>query len=406
MGSLGDRGGLGLEDSERERTLLGRIIDTITAGLDLEDLVHGVAGIITDATATDVCFVHLLDAARGRLVLAGATPPFDRLAGTIELDVGEGVAGWVAANEEPVVLVADKRSDPRYRYIPELRGQDYTSLASVPMVSAPGRLVGVLNVHTRERREFGHGDVRLLTSIASLMAGAVENARLHQRLALRERALEQFAERLVEAQEKERRRLAGEIHDGISQRIVGLSFHLSAAAGAIDTDPGFVAHQIDAARTLAADALDETRFAIAGLRPSVLDDLGLAAGLEGLARTLPAVTVELDVADHCELPDHVETALYRIAQEAMQNVAKHAEAGHVRVRLACRGSRVTLEISDDGKGFDPRAVPTEDRVTYGLSGMRERADLVGGRLRVVSRPGAGSMIHVTVDPADPAHARS
>ncbi|MGH8931131.1 MAG: GAF domain-containing protein, partial [Egibacteraceae bacterium] len=227
--------------------LLG-LIDTISSGLEVGQLANRVAILITDATDTDVCFVHLLDDDRPRLTLAGATPPFDDLAGQISLALGDGVSGWVAARNEPVILPEGKQTDPRYRYFPELRGEQYVSMASVPMRSEPDTVVGVLNVHTRSLREFTEVDVELLSSIGSLVAGGIASARLHRRLADREHALQRFAKRTVALQESERRRLAAEIHDGISQRIVGLSFHLSAAAEAVATDPDFAAAEIAAAR--------------------------------------------------------------------------------------------------------------------------------------------------------------
>ena len=167
-------------------------------------------------------------------------------------------------------------------------------MASVPIVTPLGHLVGVLNVHTRLRREFTATDIELLRSVAGLVAGAIENARLHRRLAEREEALEQFAERTVEWQERERGRLAGEIHDGISQRIVSLFFHLSAAADAIPGDPEAAAEQVALAQELAIAALDETRSAIAGLRPPILDDLGLAASLESLGHSFPQLDVQVE----------------------------------------------------------------------------------------------------------------
>lgn len=361
------------------------------------------AVLITDAADVDVCFVHILDPERRRVTLTGATPPFDRLAGTISLALGDGVSGWVARHAEPAVITDNKQADPRYRYIPELRGEEYTSMASVPMVSRPGTLVGVLNVHTRERRSFGDADVQLLMSIGSLVAGGIENARLHRRVAQREQAREQFAERMVALQESERRRLAAEIHDGISQRIVSLSFHLAAAADAVTSDPAFAAMQIAAARRLADAALEETRLAIVGLRPPVLDDLGLAASLESLARSVGELPVEVDI-EPAPMPEHVETALYRIAQEALQNIAKHAHATEARVELtAGDGGRLILRIIDDGTGFEPEQEREgTGRVTYGLSGMRERADLIGGELSIDSRPGKGTTVSVTIPgrPAD------
>lgn len=390
--------GLGLADAARERRLLLRIIDTIASGLELGRLAQGVAELITEATDTDVCFVHVLDADRGVLTLTGATPPYDSVAGRVTLTVGEGVTGWVAAKGQPAVLLDDKRADARYRYIPELHGERYTSMASVPMISQPGALVGVLNVHTVERRKFGDADVRLLSSIGSLVAGAIVSARLHREVAEREQARERFAERIVALQEGERRRLAAEIHDGISQRIVGLAFHLSAAAAAVDNDPSFAAQQIAAARALADDALDETRVAIAGLRPPVLDDLGLGASIASLGRSVVGVDVDVDVdVTPGVLAEHVETALYRIAQEALQNVAKHAEAEHVSVTLTEVGTEaVELRVRDDGCGFVLDERPGLARVSYGLSGMRERADLIGAKLQVHSRPGSGTTVVVRV----------
>ncbi|MGA9309632.1 MAG: GAF domain-containing protein [Pseudonocardiaceae bacterium] len=188
---------LGLADADSDAQLLHRVIEILSAGLDLDRVVQRVADLITETTSTDVCFVHLLDKPGGRLQLRGATPPFDQFARRIEVPVGDGVSGWVAAHCEPAVITDNKRADPRYLYIPELRGEDFTSMASVPIITRPGDLVGVLNVHTRDRREFTKADVELLSTVAGLMAGAIENASLQSKLAAREEAMERFAEQIV-----------------------------------------------------------------------------------------------------------------------------------------------------------------------------------------------------------------
>jgi two-component system, NarL family, sensor kinase len=340
-----------------------------------------------------VCFVHLLDEELRRLVLAGATPPFDQQVGIVQLALGEGIAGWVAKFAQPAV-VPDKWKDRRYRYIPELRGEDFTSMVSVPML-ARGRVVGVLNVHSRAARNYGDQDLALLTQVANLMARAIENARLYGRLAEREEMLERFATQTVEAQELERRRLAGEIHDGISQRLVSLWYHLLAAEDAVG-DAEAVRRELGMAKELSTAALDEARAAIMGLRPFVLDDLGLGPGLESLGRSLAGVEVEVDV-EPVDLPGHVEVALYRIAQEALQNVVKHAGATTALVRLAASEEGVRLVVTDDGQGFDEDTIAgAEDRHSYGLVGIRERAELIGASLTITSRPGTGTSVEVMV----------
>jgi two-component system NarL family sensor kinase len=391
----------GRSDLERENALLLAIVEATSSGPDVEPLAAAVAQLIVDATATDVCFVHVLDDAGHSLTLVGATPPFDGEVGTVRLPLGTGVTGWVAERGQPAVIVDDKHADPRYLPVPALRGADFTSMASVPMTSDPAGLVGVLNVHTVARREFTEHDIRLLTTIGRLVAGALHSARLHRRLVARERAHEQFTEQVIAAQETERRRLAGDIHDGISQRLVSLGYHLDAAASTLRTDPAYAAEQLALARELADITVDEARIAIGGLRPPVLDDLGLAGGLASLCRTLPDLACDLSLGEE-RLSEHVEIALYRIAQEALQNVQKHAGASTVRMRFGVRAGTARLEVTDDGRGFDIGVGGFETREVradgsgYGMRSMAERAELVGGTLRVRSRRGSGTTVVVSV----------
>jgi Signal transduction histidine kinase len=221
--------------------------------------------------------------------------------------------------------------------------------------------------------------------------------RLHRQLTLREHAHERFAEQIVAAQEAERQRLARDIHDGISQRLVSLSYHLDATSQALNEDPVFAGRQLATARELTDAALEETRSAISGLRPPVLDDLGLAGGLASVSRSFTDIRIELDLCEH-RLPEHVEVALYRIAQEALQNVGKHSGARTARVSFRCSDTLARLEISDDGCGFHTElTTPTHDPASsYGLTSMTERAELVGGELRIISRPGVGTRIVASV----------
>ncbi|OAN34548.1 GAF domain-containing sensor histidine kinase [Mycolicibacterium iranicum] len=389
--------------ADRELALLRELIHAASSGPGVEPLAAAAARMITAATDSDVCFVHVLDDTERSLTLAGATPPFDSEVGKIRLPLGQGISGWVASHREPVAIRKDKESDPRYLPFRSLRGRDFTSMVSVPMETDPGGLVGVLNVHTVAEREFGDRDVEMLLVIGRLIAGAMHQARLHRQLVARERAHENFVEQVIEAQELERRRLAGDIHDGISQRLVTLSYRLDAAAQAAKSpdDRAALTEQLDRARELADLTLQEARAAISGLRPPVLDDLGLSGGLASLARSIPQIGIEVTLAED-RVPDHIELALYRIAQECLQNVVKHARADHARLTFAVdrtdNGEVARLEIVDDGIGFDTLEHPlgSDEMGGYGLLSMAERAEIVGGRLHIRSRPGNGTAVTATI----------
>lgn len=386
-----------LVEADRELALLRELIQAASNGPEVEPLAAAATRMITDATGTDVCFVHVLDDGDRSLTLAGATPPFDREVGRVRLPLGAGISGWVARHREPVVIAENKESDPRYVLIDGLCDSGFTSMVSVPMETDPGGLVGELTVHTVERREFSAGDVELLAVIGRLIAGALHQARLHRQLVGRERAHENFVEQVIEAQEIERRRLAGDIHDGISQRLITLSYRLDAAAQAVADDPAEASVQLGAARELVDLTLQEARAAIGGLRPPVLDDLGLAGGLASLARSIPQVRIEVDLTE-TRLAEHIELALYRIAQECLQNVVKHADATTARLTFSVEHETAQLEITDNGVGFTILEHPlgTDETRGYGLLSMSERAELVGGRLTIRSKPGSGTTVSATI----------
>lgn len=405
MTDLGKGAAVPSPHADAERTwpdLLGQIIELSTEERNLRLVLRRVAEFVVATTGADACFVHVVDREAHEIVLMGATPEqFDELAGTIRLSFGEGVSGWVAQQAKPAV-VRDKWSDPRYVYIPALKGEEFNSMISVPMLRPEGVVVGVLNVHSRSADHFQASDAARLGEVANVLAGIVENAVLYDRLATREAEVERFAAQTIELQELDRRRIAANIHDGISQRLVSAWYHLRAARALVVASGGvdpILLNEIETTEALLSDALDEARHAISGLRPAILDDLGLTAGLTSLATSLGSdAQIELDL-DACSLPPHVETALYRISQEALQNVMKHAQAQHVQMGLhKAMDGRVVLTISDDGVGFEVSDGFSSE--SYGLPGMQERAALIGAQLELRSRQGEGSTVIVTV-PAHP-----
>lgn len=229
------------------------------------------------------------------------------------------------------------------------------------------------------------------------------NRELEHRVAERTARLGQLLHQTIDTQEEERRRLARELHDETAQALAALSIGLDRARDALGAEPSDAAGRIGEAREIAARLLADTRRMILGLRPTVLDDMGLLAAIRWYSESyLGSRGVEVAIAAAQplpRLPSHREVALFRIVQEAITNVAKHAEAQHVQIELAARDGTMTVRVRDDGRGFDvARALGQTDvsRESVGLLGMQERVRLLNGHLDLRSAPDAGTTLTIEV----------
>jgi signal transduction histidine kinase len=201
------------------------------------------------------------------------------------------------------------------------------------------------------------------------------------------------------AREDERRRLARDLHDGPAQTLAAALFGVDLAVNALNRAPAMARDELLAARALVREALDDVRALMAGLRPRLLEERGLVVALNGLAAMPPLWGTEVSVETQGigpgeRLPADVELALFRIAQEAVSNARRHGAASRVRVSLAVRSGVAELLVVDDGRGFLWEPEFGWSSRGEGLPGMRERAELLGGTLRVESAPGTGARIAV------------
>lgn len=227
------------------------------------------------------------------------------------------------------------------------------------------------------------------------------NERLFARLIDGERRFRSLAKAVWKVQEEERRRLARELHDGLGQTLTALTLQLERLREKLGQAAlPELAGRLDDSVEMARGALNETRELSRLLRPPVLDDLGLAAALSWLARTLDQRTglkVELELAALGERLDaDLETLLFRLIQEALTNVLRHSGAGRAQVALRRAGANLELRVADAGRGFDPEAVLTGGANGSGLRGMRDRLELFGGQLHLASAPGEGTVIAASV----------
>lgn len=220
---------------------------------------------------------------------------------------------------------------------------------------------------------------------------------LLDRLQRNEREFRRLGRSVWRVQEDERRRLARELHDGVGQNLTAIKHRLASITAMLPEQDLAAREALEAAMALCTDTLEDTRQLSRLLRPPVLDDLGLEAALRWLARSqgeASGLAIDVDIGALPALDGDLQTLLFRVAQEALNNIAKHARARNVLVRVVVRGGLLQMQVADDGRGCDPEAAIRSGG--SGLGGMRERLRLYDGQLELHSAPGEGTRLRAVV----------
>lgn len=320
---------------------------------------------------------------------------------------GRGLLGDVIVADAPLRL-ADLHADPRSIGFPPGH-PPMRAFLGVPIRRA-GRRYGNLYLTDKvDAAPFDDTDEALVTALAAFAAGAIETAELLASERSRAAAEEQSRSRrellgqVIAAQEAERARVSRDLHDDVGQSLTSVLLGLRLVEDSLadpDVMPFDVRRRLADLRELVADGLRRARQLAFDLRPTILDDVGLTAALQRLTDSIAArsgLRIDLDIgglAPDERLPTAIETVIYRVVQEALTNIVRHAIATTASVALAGRDGSVRVFIEDDGIGFDPEQTSTHDHL--GIEGMLERADLVGGTVSVTSTRGAGTTIVLEV----------
>lgn len=352
---------------------------------------------------TDWAVIHLLRGRPERLfpvAWAGSAPPAEDYI----IAPNEGIAGRALSGGK-ALSTSDVEYDPRASQFARRTGMH--SLLVAPIQSR-NRMLGTISIVARAPNVFGHEDERLMTILAAQAAMAIENAQLFdsQRRArtvaeMQRERLRALTKRIVTAQEDERLRISRELHDEAGQALTSLKISLELIRAGLPKDQEALRQRLGDVAGLADETMETLRMLAHDLRPPGLDAFGLNVALEGLCydfgvRTNLPVTysgVELP-----KLPTTVALSMYRVVQEALTNIAKHAEARAVQVFLTFEEGSLDLAIVDDGKGFSVEAdgVDPRERSGIGLVSMQERAELLGGKLEVDTAPGRGTRLKVRI----------
>jgi signal transduction histidine kinase len=272
-----------------------------------------------------------------------------------------------------------------------------SDIICVPLRSK-GRPVGVLSLLYTLGAAPNDRQRRLLLAIGDQVGVALENARLLAELREKEIVRGQLLDQVITAQEDERKRIARELHDETGQALTSVAVMLKSLDSLPLSDD--VRARVADIQAVAASAVRAVHDLAFELRPSVLDDAGLAPAIERYGREFGErhqIAVDVQVTGiHDRLPAPIETALYRITQEALTNIARHAQATHASLLLERRNGSVLLLVEDDGRGFVRRPHMSGAREHLGIHGMEERATLVGGKLTIETEEGAGTSVYVEV----------
>jgi signal transduction histidine kinase len=376
----------------RER-LQGLTRVTIEGQKPLEEALEALARSVVDATDTIACGIYLLDAER-QLTIAGAyglPAGFVRTMGLAFREAGARLPQMEAVESRTLVVregaitqfLSAPPSDPVWEPVHEmLRGVHWDTIVSVPLMH-DGQVVGVLSGYYPQGYRLSDAEVAFLKIVADQAAAIAENARL-------------FTDAQAHVAHEERQRISRDLHDSVSQALYGIALGTRTAREHLEHNAAAARAPLDYVLQLAEAGLAEMRALIFELRPESLEKEGLIGALAKQAAALRARHgIRVDEVFDAEptAPIAVKEALFRIAQEALNNAAKHARASHVELRLASAGEALVIEIRDDGSGFDAGA---QFPGHLGLQSMRERALRLGGNVEVVSVEGKGTLVRAVI----------
>ncbi|HEY3058393.1 MAG TPA: GAF domain-containing protein [Chloroflexota bacterium] len=352
---------------------------TLHGSLRLDDVLQALANVATDVLGADKTSVHVWDAERTALIVAASR---GYGAETIATPLVPGIDLVLDDRSDPNVLtVQDTRTDPRMSTtLRQIVERERIEAVVAAPITVGGQMFGLFGAAFCTRHPVTEEERRLVTALAQRAGLAIQNARLFEQ-----------AQQVATAEE--RQRLARELHDAVTQTLFSASLIAEVVPRLWERNPGEARRRLEELRRLTRGALAEMRTLLLELRPAALVETPLGhlvrqLGEAATSRANAIVDVELD-GQEWALPAEVQIALYRIAQEALNNVGKHAGASRVQVRVRWTIDSVNLRVQDDGRGFDPKSMPL-GRLGVGI--MHERARAIGARLRIESRLGAGTRV--------------
>jgi signal transduction histidine kinase len=386
------------EKAQGQLEELNRIAAAVSASLETGEVKETLARMLREEVGVPAGAILAYEPLRDRLLLReswGLSPAAqgDLKAVTVTGSIFERCISKMERVEYPHI----DRRDWAEPWLAEMVGCGWRHWLCVPLV-AQGRVQGVLIV-LNEEPTMNEAQQRFFLTVGQQAGVAIANARLYAEVLARGERLQQLAQQIISIQERERHRVSRELHDEAGQALTALLFSLAMLKETVRDNPEQAYSNIDVAVKLTGDTMEQIRSLAHAMRTPSLDVLGLDATLAGLCQEFSRRTglaISYSGTELPELPEMVSISLYRMAQEGLTNVARHAAATTVAVTLEQNDGKVVLTIEDDGVGFEAAGVLHKPAAGIGLSGLNERMETLGGRLEITSREGRGTRLRAVV----------
>jgi signal transduction histidine kinase len=381
---------------------LFEVSSALMSEVKLDRLFSLIVDIVKRETKADRVSLMLLDESSQELAIKAAVGLPAEIVKTARSALGQGIAGSVAQSGEAILLNGPV----------EQAGQDkeqaIASALCVPL-KVKGKVIGVLNSsNITVEGSFTKSHLDMMTILAGQAAIAIENARLFEEVEAKQATLEQLLGELLRAQEEERERISTEIHDSVAQLMVSASYHTQSSSALLSQSKFDQARdEADRATKIIGTCVKELRGIVTDLYPPALSELGLLGALqenvEYFRRETGVASRVLSTTLPQQLSPVQEMVIYRVVQEALNNVRKHAQATDAEISLDANAGEITVQIRDNGKGFDVAGMrgTRQQSGRVGLLTMRSRAQMLGGNLKIEARAGGGTTVTLTIPRSTP-----
>jgi len=376
-----------LRQSEQRQNMLGtlyRVTQDIASTLDLSAVLQETTNLTCQVLNAEAAALMQVDFQTNELIFSIPTGEKGAQLHQTRMPMNRGVAGWVARTGKPLIVNSPAQDIRFNRNVDKRTGFVTRSIVCVPL-QIRGQTIGILEVlNKRDSKGFSEEDLQWLMNLAPQAAIAVENARLYQ-------SLQKENQQVIAIHEEVRRQLARDLHDGPAQDLSAMIMGTQYARRLLEKAPEKVGEALTEIEALARQANTNIRTMLFELRPIVLETKGLVAAIQAYIaqetkKEHNELSYHLSVIDNSALGSRASGMIFSIAQEALNNVRRHAQAKNVWIRIFRNDTTWIVEIEDDGRGFEVHKVLSHygSRNSFGLLNMRERAQLVGGALQVLS----------------------